>query len=77
MNINVRSIFQICSLSSPFLKESKGCIVWVSSTAGSVPEPGAVLFSVSKAMLNSFVQWSALEMANFGVRVNAIALGAT
>jgi len=77
MNINVRSVFQVTSLCTPFLKESKGSVVCISSTAGLVPTPGSTLFSVSKAMLNSFVQCSALELANFGVRVNAVALGAT
>lgn len=73
MTINVRGMFQIISMSVPFLKDSKGVIVNVSATAGSIPEVGGLVFSVSKAMVNMLTKCTALELASFGVRVNAVA----
>ena len=75
MNVNVRAVFQIMSMSIPFLKDSKGCIVNVSAAAGARPEPGALVFSVSKSMVNMLTKCAALELAGFGVRVNAVAPG--
>ncbi len=75
MNVNVRGVFQIISMSTPFLKDSKGCIVNVSAAAGTTPEPGALVFSVSKAMINMLTQCAALELGGFGIRVNAVAPG--
>ena len=77
MNINVRSVFQFTSLAVPFLKERKGNIVHVSSSAGVTPQPGALLFSVSKALVNMLTECCALELANMGIRVNAVAPGFT
>ena len=75
MNVNVRAMFQIMSMSVPFLKDSKGTVVNVSATAGSTPEPGALVFSVSKSMVNMLTKCAALELAGFGIRVNAVAPG--
>lgn len=63
------------SMSLAFLKDSKGAIVNVSGTAGIMPEPGGLVFSVSKAMINSMTQCAALELGCFGIRVNAVAPG--
>ena len=41
------------------------------------PEPGAVAFSVSMAMINMLVKNSALEVGHLGIRVNAVAPGVT
>jgi NAD(P)-dependent dehydrogenase (short-subunit alcohol dehydrogenase family) len=80
MNVNVRSTFMIVSLAIPFLKMSKEenpsvCIL--SGTAGLVPFPGFTAFSVAKAMLNSFIECAALEMAYHGIRVNGVASSLT
>mmetsp|Transcript_38495 Transcript_38495/g.28332 ORF Transcript_38495/g.28332 Transcript_38495/m.28332 type:complete len:311 (+) Transcript_38495:300-1232(+) len=48
-------------------------IVILSSAAGIVPQPGATIYSVGAAMLNSLVQCTALEVAYYGIRVNAVA----
>jgi len=77
MNINVRSILHIVSLSIPFLKMTKGNIVCISSTAGLKPEPGATLYCTSKAMLNMMVKCVSLEYASKGIRCNAVAPGFT
>jgi NAD(P)-dependent dehydrogenase (short-subunit alcohol dehydrogenase family) len=60
-------------MSIPFLKDSKGTIVNVSATAGNKPEVGGLVFSVSKSMVNMLTKCTALELAGFGIRVNAVA----
>ena len=75
MNINVRASFQLMSMAVPFLKDSKGTVVNVSAAAGITPEPGAMIFSVSKAMVNMLTKCAALELGGFGIRVNAVAPG--
>jgi NAD(P)-dependent dehydrogenase (short-subunit alcohol dehydrogenase family) len=64
-------------MSVPFLKDSKGAVVNVSAAAGITPEPGALVFSVSKSMVNMLTKCAALELGGFGIRVNAVAPGFT
>lgn len=77
MNVNVRAMFQLISMSVPFLKDSKGTVVNVSASSGITPEAGSIIFSISKAMVNMLTKCAALELAGFGVRVNAVAPGFT
>lgn len=60
-------------MSIPFLKDTKGSIVNVSASAGNKPEVGALVFSVSKSMVNMMTKCVALELGGLGVRVNAVA----
>lgn len=72
MNINLRSIFLLMQTALPFLKESKGSIVNVSSVTGKRAFPNILAYCVSKAALDHLTRCSALELAEFGVRVNAV-----
>lgn len=56
-----------------YLKQSKGCIVNVSCDKGSRPEPGMLAYCMAKAGLDALTKSTALELAPFGVRVNAVA----
>ena len=73
MNINVRSVFHILSISVPFLKLTKGNCVILSSIESFIPKNTGFLNTTSKAMINSLVQNSALELSYFNVRINAVA----
>jgi NAD(P)-dependent dehydrogenase (short-subunit alcohol dehydrogenase family) len=75
MNINVLSVFHILSLSVPFLKITKGNCVIISSMESFIPVKNGFLNSTTKAMINSLVKNSALELSSFGVRINAVAPG--
>jgi len=55
------------------LKDSKGCVINVSCDKGSRPEPGLLGYSMCKAGLEMFTKSSALELAPFGIRINAVA----
>jgi NAD(P)-dependent dehydrogenase (short-subunit alcohol dehydrogenase family) len=77
ISVNVRSCFHWMSLTSPFLKISKGNIVTLSSVDARIPVRDSFVNSVSKSMLNSLIECTALELAPFGVRVNGVAPGIT
>ena len=57
----------------PFLKQSKGCIINVSSEKGSRPDTGLIGYCMAKAGIEMLTKTSALELAPFGVRVNCVA----
>ena len=73
LNINVRANFHLLSLSVPFLKLTKGNVVMISSMETKIVERGSFLHALSKSMINSLVENSALELASFGIRINAVA----
>lgn len=76
MDSNVTSLFQLTRAASEALKARKGAIVNVSSVAGGVrPYGGLAVYCVSKAAVEMLTRCSALDLAPFGVRVNAISPG--
>lgn len=77
MDLNVRTPFITTQFFLPFLKESRGCIVNVSADKGSRPDVGLIGYCMSKAGLEMLTKSSAMELAPFGVRVNAVAPGFT
>jgi len=72
MNINLRSIFHLMKLAVPYLEQSRGNIVNVSSVKGLRAFPGVLAYCVSKAGLDQLTRCAALELAPRGIRVNAV-----
>lgn len=72
MNINVRSVLQVCQLALPSLIARQGNIVNVSSVTGLRSFPGILAYCVSKAAVDQLTRCMALELAPKGVRVNAV-----
>lgn len=72
MDINLRSLFALTKSCIPFLIRSKGSIVNVSSVTGTRAFPGVLAYCVSKAGVDQFTRCLALELAEQGVRVNAV-----
>ena len=77
MNINVRSNFDLLSLATPFLKLTKGNVVMISSSTARIVEKDEMMQAITKSMIDSMVRCAALELASFGVRINAVAPGIT
>lgn len=52
-----------------------GAIVNISSIGGRQPTPGMGAYESSKAAVDSLTRWAAVELADHGIRVNAVAPG--
>lgn len=72
MNVNLRAVFHLTQLAMPHLREHKGNVVNVSSVTGLRAFPNVLAYCVSKAALDQLTRCAALEVAQFGVRVNAV-----
>jgi len=72
MNVNLRSLFHLTQTAMPHLVDRKGSVVNVSSVTGTRAFPGLLAYCVSKAGVDQFTKCVALEMAERGVRVNAV-----
>ena len=72
MNINTRSAFLLTQLCTPHLIASRGNVVHISSVTGLRSFPGVLGYCVSKAALDQLVRCAALDLADRGVRVNAV-----
>lgn len=72
MNVNVRSMFYLMQKAVPYLVETKGNIVNVSSVTGLRAFPNVLAYCVSKAATDQLTHCAALELAPKGVRVNAV-----
>jgi NAD(P)-dependent dehydrogenase (short-subunit alcohol dehydrogenase family) len=73
MDTNVEAVYDVTARAIPFLLEGHNpSIVNISSVAGLRPYPGLLGYCVSKAALDMMTKVMALELADRGVRVNAI-----
>ncbi|MEM1309850.1 MAG: glucose 1-dehydrogenase [Cyanobacteria bacterium P01_C01_bin.70] len=79
INVNLRGAY-LCSreVIQQFLKQRQpGVIINVSSVHEVIPRPQYISYSISKGGLGNLTRTLALEYAHQGIRVNAIAPGAT
>ncbi|MGV1871411.1 SDR family oxidoreductase [Agrobacterium rosae] len=78
MNINLRGTYLTIRNAVPHMKTDGGSIIIVSSINGTrtFTSPGATAYSVTKAGQLAMAQQLALELARYGIRVNAICPGA-
>ncbi|WP_416409472.1 SDR family oxidoreductase [Agrobacterium rosae] len=78
MNINLRGTYLTIRNAVPHMKLDGGSIIIVSSINGTrtFTSPGATAYSVTKAGQLAMAQQLALELARYGIRVNAICPGA-
>jgi NAD(P)-dependent dehydrogenase (short-subunit alcohol dehydrogenase family) len=76
MQVNLKAPFELAKLAYPHLKARPGSsVINISSIAGSTPDPGLAIYSVSKAALNMLTLSMAREWGPDGIRVNAICPG--
>lgn len=71
-DIHIRTPFLLTNLFIEFLKQSRGVVINVSCDKGSRPDPGIMGYSMCKAGVEMFTKSTALELAPFGIRVNAV-----
>ena len=74
LDTNMRSVFDICRLSHPFLKRSgSGSVVNISSVGGLTALRTGAVYAMTKADLVQLSKNLAIEWASDGIRVNTIA----
>jgi len=74
----MKASFQTCQAVIPGMIEREyGCIVNVSSGLSRVPGPGFVAHSSAKSALDAFTKALAMELGQYGIRVNVVAPGLT
>lgn len=77
MNVNLKSIFYFTKMVLPkMIEQNKGKIINIASIAGSIVGfPNLAHYSASKAAIVGFTKSLALEVARYGINVNAISPG--
>lgn len=73
---NLRSAFIVSRASYEHLRRTRGSIVNVASVHAVATSPGMAAYAATKAALVALTRSAALELADAGVRVNAILPGA-
>lgn len=75
-NLDVRALVNMTINALPMIRESRGCIINLSSVGATHCAPNLSMYVGAKAAVENFTRVWALELAADGVRVNAIAPGA-
>ena len=74
--VNLESIYMLCKLVAPqMIDAGSGRIVNISSTQSIAAEPAVTAYATSKGGINAFTRSLAVELAEYGILVNAIAPG--
>ncbi|MBP1765272.1 MAG: putative dehydrogenase like protein [Firmicutes bacterium] len=74
MDVNVKGLFYVCRAASPYLKQSQGSIVNITSIAGITGLGSSIAYAASKAAAISVTKSLARALAP-EVRVNSVAPG--
>jgi NAD(P)-dependent dehydrogenase (short-subunit alcohol dehydrogenase family) len=75
VDVNLKGTFAMCRHAIPALEASGGCIVNVSSDAGLWGNKGAAIYCASKGGVTVLTKALAVELAERGIRVNAVCPG--
>ena len=75
IDVNLKGTFAMCRHAIPALETSGGCIVNVSSDAGLWGNKGAAIYCASKGGVTVLSKALAVELADRGIRVNAVCPG--
>ncbi len=76
INTNIKGFLKVAQLSIPFLKETKGHIINLSSIAGIEAYEGASIYCGTKAFVKMISKSLRIDLAGTGIRVTDIAPGA-
>jgi NAD(P)-dependent dehydrogenase (short-subunit alcohol dehydrogenase family) len=72
VDVNLKGTFFMCRYAIPHLEKTGGGIINISSDAGVIGSKGAAIYCASKGGVNLLTKALARELAERGIRVNAI-----
>jgi NAD(P)-dependent dehydrogenase (short-subunit alcohol dehydrogenase family) len=75
IDVNLHGVFRVCQAIVPLMTHSGGCIINVASRAAKVPPLFNGAYAVAKAGVVMLTKVMAKELAEAGIRVNAICPG--
>jgi NAD(P)-dependent dehydrogenase (short-subunit alcohol dehydrogenase family) len=76
MRINARGTYLMCRFAVPVMRRQRwGRIVSISSMAGMIGAPRSTAYSASKAAIIGFTRALSMDVASWGITVNAICPG--
>ena len=75
LDLNMVSIFAACKFALPYLRQTKGNIINMSSLVGIMGQIYAVTYVATKGAITAFTKALAIDEAEFGVRVNVVSPG--
>lgn len=75
VDVNLQGMLRVARAAIPVLVESEGTLINVSSQLGEVGVEGASAYCATKGGINNLTRQLAVEYADEGVRVNALAPG--
>jgi NAD(P)-dependent dehydrogenase (short-subunit alcohol dehydrogenase family) len=75
LNLNVISVFSACKYALPFLRQSKGNIINLSSLVGAMGQLYGTTYVATKGAITALSKALAIDEAQYGVRVNSVSPG--
>ncbi|TIT86654.1 MAG: SDR family oxidoreductase [Mesorhizobium sp.] len=75
VDTNLRGYYYCAKFSAQAMLDQGGSIIMTSSVAGSLGIPGLAVYAASKGGVNQLTRTMAVEWADKGIRVNAVAPG--
>ncbi|CAI2353653.1 unnamed protein product [Caenorhabditis sp. 36 PRJEB53466] len=76
LEVNLQSVIEMTKKVKPFLMATKGEIVNVSSiAAGPQAQPDFLYYSIAKAALDQYTRSVAIDLIQYGIRVNSVSPG--
>ena len=77
MDTNLKGYFLLSQMAAKMMiaQGGDGQIINISSIGGSSPDKGLGVYSISKAAVNMLTKVLAVELGDYNIRVNALALG--
>lgn len=75
MRINVKSVYLMAHRAIPYLRETKGCMINITSTVAIKGVANRASYSASKGAVLSLSRSMAIEYAREGIRINCVCPG--
>lgn len=76
LGVNVRGGATMVAAATPHLRDAgRGAVVNVGSISGHVAQPGRWTYNATKGAISAITRCQALDLAPYGIRVNAVAPG--